>query len=50
MKVIIEPYQSPYFPWKVRAKGYTNVFETLEAAKNAAYGRFGNCDITIKTK
>lgn len=48
MRVTIQPYASPFFPWQVKAKGYTNVFETLEAAKNAAYARFGNCTIQIK--
>lgn len=49
-KVIIRPYPSEAFPWEVKTKGYTSVYESLQAAKNAVYGRFGNCKIEVKDK
>lgn len=46
--VAIRPYDSPCFPWEARVGIHSWVFETIEAAKIAMEGRFGDCKFVMK--
>lgn len=43
------PTGSKDFPVQLRTAGYTNVYPSVEAAKQAAIGRFGGCKIVKLT-
>lgn len=47
-RVTITPYDSKTFPWQAKAGIHTWVFESIEEAKTAIQGRFGDCVFKIK--
>lgn len=46
--VTIRPYPSPFYPWEAKTKDYSNVFASVEAAKQAMEARFGQCEFKIR--
>ncbi len=50
MFVVIKPYPSPYYPWEAKTENYSNVFASVEAAKDFMTARFGKCTFKVNDK
>lgn len=48
--ISIRPFNSDVFPVEAKTSGYSNVFRTVEGAKSAMIGRFGNCRFIVSDK
>ena len=54
IRAILSRYPSPYFPikvsWKLGGYTYSNVFATVEKARNDILGRYGNVKVIDRTQ